>query len=799
MLPLSTINLIAVVLLATSSLARGAEPKTKVSLHPAVMGIAPGATFDVAIQFELQDGWHIYWKNPGDAGTPPRVEWKLPPGFEVGELRFPVPKRHRDPGNLLTNVFEGEPILLQTLTAPKDLKPGDQITLAADLQWLSCKEARVPERESVSVTLPVGGLTTDLDPTHDAILQRGRRALPIAAEASKYVKVAPSVAVQTVKPGQAFEVVLEVAIAKGNHLQSNQPPQAAFIPTHVFLERDPGLDLGKIVYPPPEERIHPQLGKVSEYRGKVQIRIPVQVREDAEGARVRMAGVVTTQACSDKSGTCYPPENIAWGLEVPLDRSGVAALSPESQVPGSESPQTPAGGIQTEVPAQAEAELDEASTDDDQLQRFLARRRLPGLLLGCFLYGLFINATPCVLPLLSIKVLGFVQQAHESRRRTLMLGLAFGAGVVLFFVALGFLAAAGKNLLQYPAVVIGLSAVVLALALSMLGVYTLQVPTAATKLEGSLQQEGVLASFGKGALAPVLGFACTGPLLAGAFGWATQQPPRTAVFAFLVTGLGMASPYMLLGANPNWLSFLPRPGPWMVTFERIMGFLLLAMVIWLLNPLVTQIGAAGLQWTLGFLVVAAMGCWLLGKIDINMSAARRWWYRGGAITLVIGAGLLTYGWIYPLDEARAEQQALRSTAHTSGDEWASGIPWQEWSPEAVEAAVRSGKTAFVDFTAAYCTVCKANKAVAINTPEARQKMKALGVVPFKADFTSGDPRIFEVLQQHGRAGVPLDLIYPAGKPDAPIVLRTNLTKRYLVQKLDEAGPSSNALASGRSS
>src|SRR5262249_49360137 len=112
-------------------------------------------------------------------------------------------------------------------------------------------------------------------------------------------------------------------------------------------------------------------------------------------------------------------------------------------------------------------------------------------------------------------------------------------------------------------------------------------------LEARIQQEGLVASFAKGAFAPVLGLACTGPLLAGAFAWASQQPRETAILAFSFMGLGMASPYMLLGANPGWLSFLPRPGMWMVTFERVMGFLLLAMVVKLIDPLIIQIGVAG--------------------------------------------------------------------------------------------------------------------------------------------------------------------------------------------------------------
>jgi thiol:disulfide interchange protein DsbD len=445
--------------------------------------------------------------------------------------------------------------------------------------------------------------------------------------------------------------------------------------------------------------------------------------------------------------------------------------------------------------ATIEAEVDDGGGGGSWTD-WLRRLGLPGLLLGCFLYGLAINLTPCVLPLLSIKVLGFVQQAHESRARTAVLGLAFGLGAMIFFVALGLLAAAGTNVLQYPAAVIALGAVVMALALSLLGVWTLQPPSAATSLDARIHQEGVLASFGKGMLAPVLGFACTGPFMAAAYGWAVQQPRGIAVVAFLVMGLGMAMPYVVLGFNPRWLSFLPKPGAWMITFERIMGFLLLAMVVWLINPLTTQIGAVGLQWTMVFLIGVAMACWIWGQEQFTMPDVQRYALRGTAVAVVLVAGGVVYGYVYPLGPAVARQKAVLEAryAGAGGDDWSSGVPWQRWSPDAVHAAVCAGKTVFVDFTAAYCTQCKVNKKRAIETAEVRGKMRALDVIPFQADFTIPDSAIAEELKRHGAAAVPLNLIYAPGKPDKPVVLPTALNRSVLLGTLEKTGPSRVLLA-----
>ena len=216
------------------------------------------------------------------------------------------------------------------------------------------------------------------------------------------------------------------------------------------------------------------------------------------------------------------------------------------------------------------------------------------------------------------------------------------------------------------------------------------------------------------------------------------------------------------------------------------------MVIWLLNPLVTQIGASGLQWTFVFLVAVAMACWLLGRIEMTMPVLQRWRYRIGAAATVIAAGVVIYGLIQPLGAAQARQQVVRMASY-GGDDTSSGIPWQSWSEEAVEREARSGRMVFVDFTAAWCTVCKVNKKMATDTPDVRDKLKSLGIVPFQADFTSRDPKIAAALQKYGP---PLNLIYPAGRPDGPIVLRPILTKAYLLEKLDEAAGSARTAAAG---
>ena len=759
-----------------------AAPKARVGLLSSVEAIVPGESFELGVRFELEDEWHIYWQNSGDSGMPPDVEWTLPAGLTVGPARYPIPKRHHSPGDIVTNILPGAPMLLFTATLEPSVADGS-VTVGAKVTGFVFREKCLSEQTEVSVelsVLPPGAKSTEANAKQ---FKRAHRALPKTE--SKFLSVTPSLSPKRPSPGSKFELTLAVDVKRGFHIQSNKPSQPTFIPADVFLERVDGLRFDDPVYPKPKFRKDKILGRLSEFKGKTRIRIPGEVDRGRNDRPATIAGIFTFQACNDK-GRCFPPDAVSFSFSVvgdSLGDAGPAANQPNVLVAGSGTTGSQADSAYEEEPGLPEYKADGVgavlgptggSGGEDGLEGSLRRMGLFGLLIACFFYGLAINATPCVLPLLSIKVLGFVQQAHESRRRTLLLGLAFGAGVLLFFVILGLLAAQGKNVLQYPVVVIALGAVVMALALSMLGVYTLQVPAAATSLDARIQQEGIVASFGKGALAPILGFACTGPLLAGAWAWATQQPPRIAILAFLSAGIGMASPYVLLGANPKWMSFLPKPGNWMITFERIMGFLLLAMVVLLIHPLSVQIGTSGLEWTLVFYVSIAMACWILGKIQITMPVVQRWRYRGGATAVVVIAGSLVYGWALNTHE---------------------GIQWQTWSEAAVEETVRSGEIVFVDFTAAYCTQCKVNKATAINTSEVESKFAELGVVAFRGDFTNGDEDIFEGLQKHGRVGVPLNLIYAAGRPDRPFVFEPALTKEDLLRTLDEAARAGTASAS----
>ncbi len=791
--------LLALFLAATPAMANKAA-KARVELIPSVTAVVPGQPFELGVKFTIQDHWHIYWSNPGDAGAPPTAKWNLPDGFTVSGFRFPIPERHETVG-IVTNIHEGSPVLLVTVTPPATIE-GKSVKLTADMRWLVCAENCIQEKQSTSVAIPVASSADASKPNQPALFKSAHKQLPTPEGNAKFVTITPKLGGGKLAPEAKFEIHLDVAIKDGIHIQSDKPTLADQVATAVFMGPfDEGF-FEAPQFPAAKSRKLP-IGTVNEFTDAITIKVKGEAFDDLAGPSKDFTGLFVYQACDDK-GKCFPKEAVEWSLNVPI-ASAAATNAPDNALADAGADAAP---TETETPVVAAtddgndsepitggadfSEADEepvATASADAPGGFLARFGIVGLFFGCFLYGLFVNATPCVLPVLSIKVMGFVQQAHESRKRTLTLGLSFGAGVILFFVVLGLLASSGQNILQYPVAVIALCGIVLALALSMLDVYTLQVPTVATNLDSQIKQEGPLASFGKGLLAPVLGFACTGPLLAGAFGWATQQDTTIAILAFLFAGLGMSAPYMLLSANPNWLGFLPKPGNWMITFERIMGFALLAMVVWLAHPLASQIGITGLEWTLVFFVAIAFACWILGKINMSMSKGEIFKYRASAAGTIVASALLIFGYISPIDEAVANEKRKRDLEFTCEDDWTDNIPWKKWTECAVNDAVFAGNTVFIDYTAKWCLKCQVNKSVAIDTPEARRRMEELGVIAFKADFTSEDPDIAAQFSNFNRPGPPMNVIYRANNPHEPILLDVELSLDYLLEKLEEAGPS----------
>jgi len=788
-------------------------PRVEVQLLAGRTALVPGKEIELAAKFAIEPGWHIYWRNRGEAGMETSFNWHLPPGFRVGPMRFPVPKRHVDQGDIHTFVLEGQPVILTELAVPQGLTPGEQVTVGVDVDWLVCKDRCYKGGKSLSLSLPVAMVAEKAEPANELTFRMARNELPLPMDQARHLdRLWVAANVEKVKPSAEFEIAVVLEVQDGHHLNSHQPLSQFLIPTDLFHDRADGLLTGRARFP--EGHLEPGPvggGQLSVYRGRTVITLPVTADASLTGEQVRLSGVVTYQACSDRTNQCFRPTAAEWSLTLPIAGLGETVM-PANQELFRATGTRPAAGRESGPGERVERVIKDGPGEPSfststtwlgRVQRRLSDLGVVGYLVMALIGGFILNLMPCVLPVVSIKILSFVQQARESRLRVFTLGLAFAAGIQLSFVVLGvlivMLGQQWGGLFQRPQVVIGLAALVTAFALSLFGVFSLFAPKIVGELGGKVQREGHLSAVGMGLLATLLGTACTAPFLSLVIAIASQQAPAVGMLIFVTAGLGMAVPYVLLAAKPAWLKVVPRPGPWMKTFEHVMGFCLLGTVVWLFNTVNTQLGGEGLLWTLLFLLLVSVGVWFYGKVEYGASRGRKAAGYAATAACILGGWWLCFHGITTIPALVQEQRARRQSLGVdmfAGLDWTKDkFPWIPYTRDRAMEAVKAGKTVFIDYTADWCVNCKANEKGVIDTAAVRQVMQRLGVLPFKADYTSKDPEITADLNKYGRAGVPMYLIIPAHRPDDVILLDEVLTQGTLIRNLEMAGPSTGGVVS----
>jgi len=404
------------------------------------------------------------------------------------------------------------------------------------------------------------------------------------------------------------------------------------------------------------------------------------------------------------------------------------------------------------------------------------------LLGAAFLGGLILNVMPCVLPVIAIKILGFVRQG-DGTNGARRLGAWFVLGVLVSFWALALvvigLQAAGREIgwgfqFQEPRFLLAMALVTTAVALSFFGVFEMGAGGGAIQAAGTLAaREGSAGAFFNGVLATVLATPCTAPFLSTAMFYALSRPAGEGLLFFTAAGAGLAAPYALLAARPSLLKFLPKPGAWMARFKQFMGFPMLATSLWLAWTLGAAYGNDAAAVLLAVLLAASLALWALGAWQ-----PRRGWLAVGVVLLAawLGSG--------PLMKVLANPKAERAAA-------VEGIAWRSWSAEAVESVLRETRAPlFVDFTANWCLTCQMNKRTSIEIPAVRAKLREIGAIAFRADYTRRDDAITRALKSFGRSGVPLGVVYPADRARPPIVLPEVLTPSLVLDALSRAADAS---------
>lgn len=406
-----------------------------------------------------------------------------------------------------------------------------------------------------------------------------------------------------------------------------------------------------------------------------------------------------------------------------------------------------------------------------------------GWLLLAFLGGVILNIMPCVLPVLSLKVFSLLKHAGQTRGQAFAYGLAYTLGVVLSFVVLAAALFALRGLgerigwgfqLQNPAFVVTLTLLLFVFALNLIGVFEMGVGLVGADSKVARRKD-LLGSFGTGILAAVVGAPCVGPLVGGASGVALQADPLTGISVFAMLGFGMAFPFLLLSVFPKLAAYLPKPGAWMEAFKQAMGFVLFAVVVFLLWVVGQSGGVEGMVALLLALLLAALAAWIYGRWAAVSSPSQT--RRRASVLALLLLGLSLWG------GARFVGQSYAAAVGGVSEPTAEAF-WQSWSKERVASELAAGRSVFVDFTASWCLICQVNKRTALRTAGTRELFEAHGIVPLEADWTRYDAAITDALESYGRSGVPLYLLHtPDGKTE---ILPQNLTPAIVREAVESA-------------
>lgn len=690
--------------------------------------IAPGATLHAGVLLELDEGWHVYWYNSGEAGLSTQLKFKATPGeLAPGPVSWPAPEVFVEgDGQITTYGYHHEVLHDVTFKLPEAL-PHGPLTIKAEVNFLTCAHICVPGRMKLERTLEVGDKTL------------------VSAQAQRFEAQAVTI------PTPAADVNASIKVALDQlQVQPNGQPEATLtltLPSCPDSGPCPELKLDA-----KEDRLAfiPLAGTHSSWKVKA-------VKLDQRVATISLQGTLKSRldAKEDHIGGVLRLTQAGKPAHLLIDEV-FSLQAPTSQ----NSPTTPT--LSTNKP-QAPAGQEQATPS------FLM------MLLMAFAGGILLNAMPCVFPVLTLKVAALAELAHKDPRVTRAHGLAYAGGIlstmlVMAGIIIGLKMASSQVgwgfQFQSPWFLVGLSAALTLFALNLFGVFEVNLPFGGRLGSLQLGEDGLARSWAEGLLCVLLSTPCSAPFMGTAMGFALVSPAPTTIALFLALGAGLASPFVVLTMMPGWRRFLPKPGDWLLRLKQFLGFTLLGTSWWLLWLLGSSYGVDGITRAGGFLLVLGLSAWLYGIVQFMMPRAKRLGTLM-ALAMTITTGFVALRWTAP-----AEQQ---QTIDAQG--------WAPFDEETIKTSMAQGQPVFVDFTADWCITCKVNERTVLERPPVLEAFAKYKVVKLKADWTRQDDRIRAILQRHGKAGVPMYLLYSPASPDKPQVLPEVLTTSIITEAL----------------
>ncbi|WP_086478904.1 protein-disulfide reductase DsbD family protein [Oceanospirillum sanctuarii] len=671
-------------------------------------------TLKAGLEIQMDEGWKTYWRTPGAAGIPPVVK-ATSDNIDSIQLHYPAPLRLDFQGLQLYG-YEKKIIFPLDIT----LKPtADNSNLALDARILICRELCIPV--SFKPEIPAADLP-DLNQAASGVLDADA-AFMINQFASRIPRSAEQAGL---KPASiqldSQQKLLEI--------QLQLPAKMQLLDLFPELSPEPELDAPIIAAPTALESTSIQN---SDQLWRAQF--PIQRKRLPSPEEAANLVIRTSQG----------------DFELPLNWQQTDAALTRLQG-------TPVSGYK------GSAALGETGSAPS----------LWLMLLMALTGGLILNLMPCVLPVLSIKVLHLIKHSELSRTQVRSSFIATAAGIISSFLLLAgiliALKASGQAIgwgiqFQQPLFIAALALIVVIFAGNLWGLFEFRLPALFSTLgngqnSSESNSHSLTSSFGQGALATLLATPCSAPFLGTAIGFAFSQDNVTLLLIFFALGVGLALPYLLMTLKPEWVYKLPKPGRWMLTLKRVLGIGLLLTAGWLF-------------WVLSDLVV------MTGVIAVA-SLGLLWWLLVKRHRLIWLLPVLALALIPFFPQAESRDFALAANADSEDQ-----LNWVAFEPDRIPQYVAENKVVFVDITARWCVTCVANKVAVINTPEIQQALSAEGVLPMQGDWTRPDATISDFLNRHQRFGIPFNAVYGPGAPEG-ILLSEILTKDALLDALKKA-------------
>lgn len=675
---------------ATESACFNSEQSEVSLLSP--YSVAPRQTEQtVGVRFKTKPGWHVYWKNSGDAGYPPVIDWSLSPGLQAKEARWPAPRRYVQRGGLEALGYEGEVVYPFTL---RFAEAKESLELKADVDYLVCEDECVPYRCMLSLSVPTAN-EPKLDSQSSEMFSRFEQQVP-----------------KTWEKGAQHREWIDEKLVFSVEIHSKE-----------FVSKDyqPALFLA----------VHPELDSTA---------LPVSVVGDSTILRMQLKPKVKGQ------------------LSQPV------AL--EYTVTGLAQPVTQTVQLSVGERPKARPPLSAASIDNNKPEP--SAPSLPLLLLLAWLGGLILNVMPCVLPVLSIKLIGLLEKSADTAAAVRRSALGTTLGVLLSFLGLFAISQVARHAghavgwgmqFQEPTFVLFLLLLVSLFALNLWGLFEIQLPSFLLQRLAGRESGSFASAVASGLFATLLATPCSAPFLGTAVAVALTSDVATSALMFATIGVGLATPYLLLAWRPTAVRFLPKPGMWMVQLKHGLGYALAATAVWLVFVLSALVPRETVAYQLLCLLGLALGLQIYGP------SKTRWLF--GASIVFVSLGL-------PFS-------LIRSTAGAE-----SGIEWRAFNEAEAQRLSDSGQFVFVDVTADWCFTCKANEHGVLASNEVASLFASKKVVAMRADWTQRSPAIGEFLKKHNRFGIPFYAMY---RPKLnPVVLPELLTAAMLREALESPQP-----------